>query len=692
MLDAGALGRLPAVRAVEVMRLALEAGGVPLLRRPARRALMRLLEPGTRAARLRAGPVAVERSGQWIRVGASALAALEARPWRVPGTLALPEVGLRLEARCFDRPPDYDPPRSRGAAAFDADRLPERLLVRGRRAGDRLVPFGGAGERRLKRLLIDAGVPRWERDRIPLLEAQGDILWVAGVRRGPTPPSKIGGVRAACRGGVASREGEASMTIDGSTLHRPRPVVLVIDDEAGVRDALRAILQDDFEVLVAPAGAAGLELARTARVDVVLLDVRMPGEAGPQVLPRLLALDDALPVILITADPDVRTAVEAMKTGAYDYVTKPLDADQICALVRQAAQQRLLAHEVRYLRSELDRTHGFDTLVGRHPSMVRLYARIAQVAPTPATVLISGESGTGKELVARAIHRQSPRREGRLVCVNLAAIPDTLLESELFGHEKGAFTGAQARKLGKFELAHGGTLFLDEVGSLRIDLQAKLLRALQEREVERLGGIRTIPVDVRVIAATNVDLRQAVRARAFREDLFYRLNVVPIAVPPLRERKTDISLLVDHFVRKCAREFNKDVRGISRGALPVLEAYEWPGNVRELENIIERGVALATRPVIRLPDLPLDLAMQEAGPGADGEGPALTLREARGRFEQAYILRALEREDWNVTHAARRLGVHRNTVQGRVGALGLRGRRGPAAAPGPAPRGAAGSA
>jgi len=300
-------------------------------------------------------------------------------------------------------------------------------------------------------------------------------------------------------------------------------------------------------------GAAGLDVLRSRRVDVALLDVRMPGERGPAVLPRILALDENIPVILITAVPEVRDAVECIKAGAYDYVVKPFDVEEILALVRQAANQRVLEREVRYLRSELDRAHGFDELVGRHPSMVRLYELIAQVAQTHATVLVTGESGTGKELVARAIHRQSPRRDEPFVAVNLAAIPDTLLESELFGHEKGAFTGAHSRKPGKFELAHGGTLFLDEVGSLRVDLQAKLLRALQQREIERLGGTRTTPVDVRVIAATNTDLLRATRAGAFREDLFYRLNVVPLGVPALRERKSDIPILVEHFVRKYSR-------------------------------------------------------------------------------------------------------------------------------------------
>jgi len=461
---------------------------------------------------------------------------------------------------------------------------------------------------------------------------------------------------------------------DPAAVYKPLPVVLVIDDEPGVRESLAEIFKYEFEVLEAEDGAAGLAIVRSRRVDVVLLDVRLPGEQGPAVLPRILGLDDSIPVILMTAVPDVRSAVECIKAGAYEYLVKPFDVDELLLLVRQAAQQRVLEREVCYLRAELDRTQGFDALVGRHPTMVRLYETITQVAQTHATVLIMAESGTGKELVARAIHRQSPRRDQPFVAVNLAAIPDTLLESELFGHEKGAFTGAHARKVGRFELAHGGTLFLDEVGSLRLEPQAKLLRAVQEREIERLGGTRTIPVDVRIIAATNADLRQRVRVREFREDLYYRLNVVLLGVPPLRERKEDIGSLADHFIRKYAREFKKDVRGLSRGALPALEAYDWPGNVRELENVIERSVALAMRPVIRLDDLPLDLALQDGTGRGDGEAAAsaLTLKEARERFEQAYVLRALERESWNQSRAARSLGVHRNTLLARLAAWGIR--------------------
>ena len=464
---------------------------------------------------------------------------------------------------------------------------------------------------------------------------------------------------------------------------RPRPVALVIDDELGVRESFRVILEGEFEVLEADEGARGLEVLRSRRVDVVLLDVRMPGPPGPTFLPQILALDDRIAVIIVTAVKDVRTTVEAIKGGAYDYVTKPFDVDEILALVRQAAERRALEREVHYLRAELDRAHGFDALVGRHPSMVRLYELIAQVAQTPATVLIAAETGTGKELISHLILELSARHDKQMLEVNCAAIPRELLESELFGHEKGAFTDARQQKQGLLELANGGTLFLDEVGTLRVDLQAKLLRALQEREIERLGGGRAIPVDVRIIAATNVDLRAAVRARAFREDLFYRLNVVPVTIPPLRARKDDIPILVEHFLRKYSREFKKDVRGISQGALPALQAYDWPGNVRELENIIERSVALATRPVVHLDDLPVDLAIHEVNQraGGDGELASLPLHEARERFEQAYVLRVLERENGNRSRAARLLGIHRNTLLARLAAWGVRREDSPRALP-----------
>ncbi len=454
----------------------------------------------------------------------------------------------------------------------------------------------------------------------------------------------------------------------------PHGTVLVVDDEPSVRASVRAILEGTCHILEAEDGAEAFERLRGHEVDLVLLDQRMPGEAGLDVLQRIKALDDTIVVVLVTAVHEVRTAVEALRRGAYDYLTKPFDVDDIVLLVRRALEKRALEREVLCLRSELTlpghEGSASRPMIGRHREMIRIYQLVAQLAETLTTVLITGESGTGKELVARAIHHQSPRRTQPFVAVNVAAIPDTLIESELFGHEKGAFTGAVARKLGKFELAQGGTVFLDEIGSLRLDLQAKLLRALQEREIERVGGVRPTPVDVRLLAATNVNLRQAVRLRTFREDLYYRLNVIPIHVPPLRERREDIVLLVEHFIAKISRECHRDVRGISAGALDTLIRYDWPGNVRELENVIHRAVVLARKPVLQLQDFPLDVAMPETGARL-AEDTGLPLGAARDQFERQYVLRVLEQVGWNVSRAARTLGVHRNTVLAKLSGWGV---------------------
>jgi DNA-binding NtrC family response regulator len=455
----------------------------------------------------------------------------------------------------------------------------------------------------------------------------------------------------------------------------PRGTVLVVDDEESVRASVRAILEETCDVLEAANGAQALDVLKSREIDLVMLDQRMPGEPGIDVLPRIKAADPSTIVVIATAVRELRTAVEALKRGAYDYLTKPFDVDDILMLAQRAFEKRALEREVLYLRSALagapsdagGLAGAFEGMVGRHPEMVRIYQLIVQIASTPTTVLITGESGTGKELVARAIHARSGRASHPFVAINVAAIPDALVESELFGHEKGAFTGAHAKKLGRFELAHGGTIFLDEIGSLRLDLQSKLLRALQEREIERLGGVRAIPVDVRIVAATNVNLKDAVRARAFREDLYYRLNVVPIHVPPLRERREDIGPLAQYFVRKIARECGRDVRGVSAGALEVLTRYDWPGNVRELENVLHRAVVLTRSQVIHLQDVPLDVAMPETGSRV-GEDTGLPLRDALEQFERQYILRVLEGVGWNVSHAARRLGVHRNTVLTKLSA------------------------
>ena len=375
--------------------------------------------------------------------------------------------------------------------------------------------------------------------------------------------------------------------------------MLVVDDEPGVRASVKMILDGVCEVVEACDGPAAIESVRSGDVDVCLLDVRLPGMEGIEVLERIKRLDAGLEVVLVTAVRTVRTAVEAMKLGAYDYLTKPFAVDDLRSVVNRALERRALQREVRYLRDELARREGFDQLVGRSASMRRVYDVVRQIADTTATVLITGESGTGKELIARAIHRQGTRRDRPFVAMNCAALPAELLESELFGHERGAFTGAHARKLGKFEVAHTGTLFLDEVGTLRLDLQPKLLRALQEREIERVGGGRAIRVDVRIVAASNADLRQAVAAGRFREDLFYRLHVVPIALPPLRERREDVAPLARHFLAKYARQFGKPVTDLSPGALDALERYHWPGNVRELENIMARSVALTSESVVQ---------------------------------------------------------------------------------------------
>ncbi len=451
-----------------------------------------------------------------------------------------------------------------------------------------------------------------------------------------------------------------------------RPVVLVVDDDTGLRESFRLILEDEYDVLEAADGAQALDTLRTTQVDLVLLDIRLPDIDGIAVLEQIKAFDDHMEVILVTAVQTVRTAVAAMKLGAFDYVTKPFEEDDILPLVHRAIEKRALSREVVYLRSELARRLDFEELVGRAPQMQRLYQLIESVARTQVTVLILGESGTGKELIARAIHRQGATRDGPFVPVNVAAIADGLLESELFGHEKGAFTNALQKKLGKFELAHGGTLFLDEIATLRIDLQAKILRVLQEREIERVGGIRRIKIDVRVLAATNADPKRAVQSGALREDLYYRLNVVQINAPPLRERREDIPLLVEHFLRKYSQEFHKRIVGVAPAALEVFQAYSWPGNVRELQNIVERAVALVEGSTIDVKDLPLDLLLPDRGARAEGS-EELPLKEAREQFERQLILQALERVQWNRTQAARLLGMHRNSLKAKLEAWGIRG-------------------
>jgi DNA-binding NtrC family response regulator len=450
-----------------------------------------------------------------------------------------------------------------------------------------------------------------------------------------------------------------------------RPVILVVDDDPGVRESFRLILEDHYDVVDVPDGPSALDVVRASPMDLVLLDIRLPVMDGIEVLERIKAIDERVEVILVTAVKTVRTAVAAMKLGAFDYLTKPFEEDELLSLASRALERRTLEREVALLRSELARTYDLDEIVGEHPVMEKLHGLIAQVARTSTTVLITGESGTGKELVARAIHRHGPRREGPFVAVNPAAIVESLIESELFGHERGAFTGAHQRKLGKFELAQGGTLFLDEIGTLRAEVQAKLLRVLQEREIERVGGTRSIKIDVRIIAATNTNLKDAVSRGTFREDLYYRLNVVPIVVPPLRERAKDVPLLAEHFLRRDTRDFNKRIEGLSPEAVAALQGYRWPGNVRELKNVIERCVVLADGPVIQLNDLPLDVLLPQQATRVRA-AEALPLNEATDQFERQIVLRVLERVGWNLTEAGRILAIHRNSLRVKLARWGIR--------------------
>ncbi len=451
--------------------------------------------------------------------------------------------------------------------------------------------------------------------------------------------------------------------------------ILVVDDEEQMRDLLAKVLErKGYQVSVCGDGTEALALLEREPADLVITDVRMPGLNGMEALRAIKELNPEIVVLIMTAFGSIDQAVQAVKEGAYDYINKPFKIDEILLTIEKALEERHLRHEVSTLRQELRTRYHFENLVGKSRAMQEVFGLIEQVAGSRSTVMVYGKSGTGKELVAKAIHYNSPRSSKAFVAVNCAAIPAELLESELFGHERGAFTGAIATKVGKFELATGGTLFLDEIGHMRLDLQAKILRALQEREIERVGGTRTIKIDVRVLAATNRDLKKAIEEGTFREDLYYRLNVVPITLPPLRQRREDIPLLVEHFIAKYNREFTRKVKGFSAGATAALYQYDWPGNVRELENVIERAVALAQSETISLRELPLEISILGGDVIEDIQKAGLSLREARSHFERQYILNILDRVQWNQTEAARVLGLHRNTLAWKLQRLRIDGR------------------
>ena len=440
--------------------------------------------------------------------------------------------------------------------------------------------------------------------------------------------------------------------------------LLVADDDPGLRESLeRTLTREGYRVVVASDGRAALERLQGGGIDLVLTDVKMPGLSGIELLHAAKAIAPDIDVILLTAFGTIEEAVQAMKDGAYDFLTKPFQRAQLLRVVRQALERRDLIQQNRALQQRLDALLQHGAVVGNSPAFRRMIALIEQVADSSATVLIQGESGTGKEGAARLIHQRSGRKDGPFIAVNCAALPETLLESELFGYEKGAFTGAAGRKEGRFELANGGTLFLDEVADLSLVTQPKILRVLQEGEFERLGGTRAVKVDVRIVTATNQDLAQMVRDKRFREDLYYRLKVISINVPPLRERREDIRVLAEHFLRLYAAKNNRVLGGFTDEAFRRLEGYSWPGNVRELENVVERGVVLARSALIDVADLPEEIA--GATPLPEG---VLSVRIGTplAEIEQRLLEATLLATKGNKTLTAKLLGIDPRTVSRKL--------------------------
>ena len=438
--------------------------------------------------------------------------------------------------------------------------------------------------------------------------------------------------------------------------------ILVMDDEESMRDSCRQTLSRDGNMVkVAESGSKGLALLEKEFFDLIILDLKMPGLSGMEVLKNIMGDDPQAVVIVITGYATIESAVEAMKTGAYDFIPKPFTPDSLRAIVRRALDRRELALENVLLRNELKASFGADVIIGQSKSMKKVEALVQKVGPTDTTVLICGESGTGKELVARAIHRYSGRKGKPFVAVDCGSLVENLFESELFGHIKGSFTGATATKYGRFELANGGTLFFDEIGNISINIQTKLLRVLQEREITKVGSSQVIKVDVRIVTATNDDLQKAVKAETFREDLFYRLSVVPIVLPPLRERREDIPLLADYFLNKYNRKRKKDIQAISSQAMKALVEYDWPGNVRELENAVERAVVLAENDVVKSSDLLYYGLSVERHSRSDTNNIQRLVD-----VEREYIAKTLETFSGHKGKTAKALGIDRKTLRAKL--------------------------
>jgi DNA-binding NtrC family response regulator len=449
-----------------------------------------------------------------------------------------------------------------------------------------------------------------------------------------------------------------------------RKTILIVDDDEGMRETLTAMLRRDYRVLRAATGEFALQVIEKEDVDLMLLDVRLPGISGFEVLKIVRENYPYVEVIVISVLKELDVAIEAMRYGAYHYISKDFDLESVRTLVANASERQDLNRDVLRLSAEVAEQHDREFVAGASRSTREILELVQKIAKLSATVLILGESGTGKELLARLIHRESGHPNAPFVAVNLAAIPRELVESTLFGHEKGSFTGAVRQQLGKFELANNGTLFLDEVGDLRYELQAKLLRAIQENEIERVGGTHPIKTNLRLIAATNIDLDKAVKEGKFREDLYYRLKVIPIRMPALRDRIEDLPALAQFFLRRYNLKFRKNIRGIADSTLQILSSYWWPGNIRELENLIERLVAVSDKEWITDEDLPYELHVAQL----DASGPAAEnlLDRAVSTFERNFIIRALEKSAWNVTGTARALGIPLSTLKFKMDKLEIR--------------------
>lgn len=439
--------------------------------------------------------------------------------------------------------------------------------------------------------------------------------------------------------------------------------IIIVDDDRTSLNVMKQFLEKDgFEVICFDNGKDAVEELTKGDVDILITDIKMPDLTGMELLKKALEYDPELPVIMITGYGSIEGAVEAMKSGAFDYMTKPIDLQDLRIRIERALDHKRMKREIRVLRGELARIYSFENIIGKSKSMQEIFKTIVDVAPTRANVMILGESGTGKELVARAIHFSSPRKNNNFVPINCAAIPEGLLESELFGHEKGAFTGAYERRIGKFEIANGGTIFLDEVGDIPLSLQAKLLRVLEQKEFMRVGGNRSISVDVRVISATNRPLEQMVMEGKFREDLYYRLRVITIEIPPLRERKEDIPLLVDHFIKEFSAENKKEIKGIEKEALEIFMHYRWPGNVRELRNTIETMVVMTRRKYLTVDDIPNHIK----GKLTEKKTIEIEIGTPLSEVEKKIIINTLDYVKGNRREAARLLQIGLRTLQRKI--------------------------